>query len=346
MRNGPHQTDAWLPATRPVDMRSDAVTRPDAAMWEAMRADPLDWTRDGDRTVSTLEEQVAAMLGKAAGLFLPSGTMANTLAAAVWTRPGDAFVVDDQAHVLRAEGDGYHHVARLTPLRVSGPQGHPTAEQLADALEHEGRVSLVWAENTHTFSGGTVAPPESDLNLAELAVSSGVRVHLDGARLWNASVASGRTMAELSRGADSVSVNLAKGLGCPGGSVLCGPLDFVDAARRMALAFGGHMAQAGLLASCGLVALQHFEELVRTDHVLATELAAGLRDAGVEVGDPPTNIVLVTVPNAAERIARLARRGVLAFLRDPSTVRFVTHRDIGPTEIERAIAAAGVLVSG
>lgn len=345
MLNGRLDTDAWLPATRPVDLRSDAVTRPDAAMWEAMRADPLDWTRDGDRTVSKLEDRVAAMLGKPAGLFLPSGTMANTVAAAVWTRPGDVFVVDGQAHVLRAEGEGYRRVAHLTPHRVPGLRGHPTAEQLADALERDERVSLVWTENTHTFSGGTVAPPESDLWMAELAGRSGVRVHLDGARLWNASVATGRTMAEVSRGADSVSVNLAKGLGCPAGSVLCGPLEFVDAARRTALALGGHMAQAGLLAACGLVALQHFEGIIRHDHDLAAELASGLRDAGVEVDDPPTNIVLVTVSNAAEKIARLARRGVLAFMRDASTIRLVTHRDIGPIEVERAVAAAGVLVS-
>lgn len=344
MLNGRHQTDAWLPATRPVDLRSDAVTKPDAAMWEAMQADPLDWTRDGDRTVAKLEDRVAAMLDKPAGLFLPSGTMANTLAAAVWTRPGDAFVVDDQAHVLRAEGEGYRRVARLTPHRVPGPQGHPTARQLADAFERHERVSLVWTENTHTFSGGTVAPPGTDLRMAELAARSGVRVHLDGARLWNASVASGRTMAEVSRGADSVSVNLAKGLGCPAGSVLCGPPAFVAAARQMALALGGHLAQAGLLAACGLVAMQHFEDAIRRDHALASELAAGLRDAGVEVGDPPTNIVLVSVSDAAEKIARLARRGILAFMRDPSTVRFVTHRDISPIEVDRVIAAAGILV--
>jgi threonine aldolase len=253
------------------------------------------------------------------------------------------FVVDSTAHVLRAEGRAYDKVAQLRAHAVDGPNGHPTVDQLEAALDGSDRLALLWLENTHTYAGGTIAPIQASREIVALAARSDVRVHLDGARLWNAAVATGRSMDELAAGADSVTVNLNKALGCPAGSVLCGSQAFVDSARDLAVALGGFVAQAGLLAAAGLVALDDYEDVIRRDHELASWLADGLRAAGVDVDQPETNIVLVRVADAVGLRTRLARRGVLAFVRDPATIRFVTHRQIGEPEIERVVAMAGVL---
>ncbi len=328
---------------RPIDLRSDAVSRPRPAMWTAMQSDALVWSRDGDATVTQLEELVANLVNKPAGLFVPTGTMANTLAATILAQPGDAFAVDESAHILRSEGRSYERIAHLEARPVIGRKGHPTAVQLTEALTKSDRMTLLWLENTHTFAGGTVAKFSCDRELAQVARSAGVRIHLDGARLWNAAVASGQTMADLASVADTVNLNLSKGLGCPAGSVLCGPNDVIQSARELALALGGFVAQAGLLAAAGVVSLSGFEEAIERDHELAARLAAGLKDAGVDVDDPQTNIVLARVPNAFAARTRLADHGVLAFVRDASTIRFVTHRDVGATDIDRVIAMAKAL---
>ena len=328
---------------RQVDLRSDAVTRPRPEMWEAMRSDPLDWSHDGDATVAELERQVADLVGKPAALFVPTGTMANALAAAVLARPGDRFVVDRTAHVLRSEGLSYQRIAGLEPYLVDGVRGHPTAAHLAEALAQSDTVSLLWLENTHTFAGGTLAAYQQDREMALAARDAGVRIHLDGARLWNAAVAGDRSMADLASVADTVTLNLTKGLGCPAGSILCGQPDVIDAARELALALGGFVAQAGLLAAAGLVSLRGFETAIARDHELAARLADGLRDAGVAVGEPETNIVLARVQDAVVVRDRLAVHGVLVFVRDPSTIRFVTHREIDPADIDHVVTMAGLL---
>lgn len=324
-----------------LDLRSDAVTRPQPEMWDAMQSDPLDWSHDGDATVTELERLVSDLVDKPAGLFVPSGTMANTLAASVLSEPGDTFVVDRNAHIVRAEGCSYRRIAGLKPHPVDGSRGHPTVGDLADSLAQSDTVSLVWLENTHTFAGGTVADFQSDQELAALARSSGVSIHLDGARLWNAAVASGRSMPDLASVADTVNLNLNKGLGCPAGSVLCGSIDFVQAARDLALAMGAFIAQAGLLAAPGVVSLRGFEAAIERDHQLATLLAAGLNAVGLDAAEPETNIVLVQVTDAAATRARLEDNGVLAFVRDPSTIRFVTHREVDAAGIDWIVAEAG-----
>jgi threonine aldolase len=326
-----------------IDLRSDAVTRPSPAMWEAMQADPLDWSHGGDRTVRRLESRVAGLLGMTDALFVPTGTMANTLALLCSTHPGDTFVVEQTAHVLRSEGTAYHHLAGLRPVTVLGHRGHPGADQVADAAEDPSRPSLMWLENTHTFSGGTVAPRSNLDAVRDVADRRNMKVHLDGARLWNAAVAQGRTMAELAHGVDSVTVNLDKGLGCPGGSLLCGSANLVSAARERMVGLGGRLAQAGLLAACGLLATEDFESALRRDHELARELSEGLRRAGVEVDDPDTNIVLVAVDDAAAAQARLADSNVRVFARDSDTIRFVTHRDVGSAEIARVVELSALL---
>lgn len=328
-----------------IDLRSDAVTRPSPAMWQAMGADPLDWSPRGDRTVRRLESRVADLLGMADALFVPTGTMANTLAMLCWTEPGDTFVVDESAHVLRSEGDAYLRLAGVRPVTAAGPRGHPTADQWGEGTEHPSLPSLVWLENTHTFAGGTVAP-ESNLDVVrEIAERRNLKVHLDGARLWNAAVAQRRTMAELAHGVDSVTVNLDKGLGCPGGSLLCGSTALVIAARERMVGLGGRLAQAGMLAACGLVALEDFESSLQRDHELARELSRGLRESGIAADQPDTNIVLVEVDDAAEVQARLAKRDVRVLARDPATIRFVTHRDVSPQGIARVLELAPLLLS-
>lgn len=310
-----------------------------------MQADPLDWSPSGDRTVRLLETRVAGLLGMADALLVPTGTMANTLAMLTWTRPGDAFLADRWAHVLRSEGDAYLRLAGVRPVTITGARGHPTADQVAEAAEDPSSPSLVWLENTHTFSGGTVAPDSNLGAVRDEAERRSMKVHLDGARLWNAAVAQGRTMAQLVHGVDSVTVNLDKGLGCPGGSLLCGSTALVAAARERMVGLGGRLAQAGMLAACGLVAIEDFESSLHRDHELARELGSGLRSAGVGAERPDTNIVLVEVDDAAATQARLAKSDVRVFVRDPGTIRFVTHRDVSPSDIARVVELAPLLSS-
>lgn len=311
-----------------------------------MASDPMDWSRGADRTVTALELRVAALLDKPAALFVPTGTMANTLALWCWCAAGETFIVDRLAHVVRSEDDAYARLVRLSAVTPSGDRGHLGGAQLERALRRGPRPSLLWLENTHTFAGGTVAPVRETAELAELARSARLRVHLDGARLWNAAVAADRPVAELAAPADSVTVNLDKGLGCPAGAVLCGPPDLVETARRRMLGLGGVLAQAGMLAACGLIGLSDPLGQIRRDHALAARLAAGLRGAGLDVEAPETNIVLLAVRDAEDARARLAREGVLVLTRDRAHLRFVTHRDVEAADVARAVAVTEAALAG
>jgi len=325
---------------KPIDLRSDAVTRPDQAMWDAMLADPLDWSHGEDRTVKTLESTVALLLRKGAALFVPTGTMANTLALLGWCRPGDTFVVDADAHVLRSEADAYADIARLGVVSLTGVSGLLTPAQITEVLASETTVRprLLWLENTHTHAGGSAAPIGDLATVSELAKASGLRVHLDGARLWNAAIATGQSPAESAAPADSVTVNLNKGLGCPAGALLCGPSDFIRRSRSHMRGLGGRISQAGLLAACGLSALSRAVTFPSHDHELATYLAMRLRLVGLSVQEPDSNIVFVEVSDASETTDRLAESDVFVLARDPTTIRLVTHRDIEREDIDKAVA--------
>lgn len=329
-----------------VDLRSDAVTRPSAPMWEAMRSDPLVWSRGGDPTVTELERRVAELAGFPAAVLVASGTMANTLALLVSTAPGDVFLVDREAHILRAEGGAYRTLAGLEPHAVESRLGHLDRTHVDRAVSEGPRPFLVWLENTHTFAGGTVAGPDQMRSVVGAAKRAGMSVHIDGARLWNAAVASGTDLASLTDGADTVTLNLDKGLGCPFGAVLCGTPSTIRAVRERMVGLGGVLAQQGLLAAAGLVALEGYAGRIERDHALAGALADGLRGVGADVDPPATNIVFVRVPDALRTLERLARRGVLAFARDARTIRFVTHRDVGAEEIERVVAMGALLSEG
>lgn len=329
-----------------LDLRSDTVSKPTPAMRAAMAAAEVgDDCYGDDPSVNVLERRIAALLGKPAALFVPSGTMANQIAVASHTRPGEALACVAEAHVMVHED--------ASPARLSGVQATPLGErrgfsaaQLLDRIREEScgwpRVGLVWVENTLGLAGGRVWPLEDMRAIAELARAHGRPIHMDGARLWNAHVASGRALIELAAVADSVSVCLSKGLGCPAGSLLAGSEDLIARARAHRHAFGGSMRQAGVLAAAGLYALDHHVDRLADDHRRARALWAGLRELSCwRAIEPATNIVLFELPERgdAEQLCRpLREAGVLCYPNKYSEIRLVVHLGIDDDTIDEAIA--------
>ncbi len=337
-----------------VDLRSDTVTQPTPEMREAMATARVgdDVFRE-DPTVQELEALAARMVGQGAGLFCASGTMANLVAVLTHCQRGDALLVDAEAHVVHYEAGGMSSLAGVFPQTVRSRDGHPTPEELEPHRSppdvHRPRLRLVWLENTHNRAGGVAYPPERIAATAFWAHQQGLRVHLDGARLFNAAVALGVPAAQLASAVDSVMVSLSKGLSAPAGSVLCGSREFVEEARRWRKALGGGMRQVGVLAAAGLVALREMVDRLAEDHRRARALAAGLAELpGVEVdlARVHTNIVLARVADAPALVRRLQGAGVLALPLDARTVRFVTHRHIEDADVERAVQAVRAALRG
>jgi threonine aldolase len=337
---------AAMPA--PFDLRSDTVTRPTAAMRAAMaRAEVGDDGYGDDPTVRALEAAVAERLGKPAAVFVPAGTMSNQITVRVRCRPGDAIATHPGAHV-RIHEDG--SVAGLMPLGTR--LGYGVRE--LEALCHEEScgwpsVRLVWLECTLGDAGGVPWPlldPERDRGLHDVgawARAHGRPVHLDGARLWNAHVATGTPLAAYAASADSVAVSLSKGLGAPVGSVLCGDEGFVAAARRHKHALGGGFRQAGVLAAAGLHALEHHVERLADDHARAARLADALRDLPCwDMPRPATNLVVAPVrapwDHAEQLCAPLRAAGVLCNPNTYREVRFALHLGIDDDDLEQVIA--------
>lgn len=329
------------------DFRSDTVTRPSAAMRAAMaEAEVGDDVLDGDPTVGALERYAAEWLGKAGALFVPSGTMANQVAVGAWTRPGDELVVERGAHVVNYEGGAAGALHGVQCVTLEGERGALDPEAVRGALRpanlHLPRTGLLGLEQTHMGSGGRVVPLESLRACAAVARGAGVPVHLDGARLANAVVASGVEAREYAAVADSVSLCLSKGLGAPVGSVVAGDEAFLERARGVRKRLGGWMRQAGVIAAAGLLALRENVERLAEDHALAREVARAC-DAHPSLSSPPeeveTNLVLVRLApelgDAAELAARLGERGVKVLPLGPRILRFVTHLDLGPADVAR-----------
>jgi threonine aldolase len=339
---------------RVVDLRSDTVTQPTDRMREAMaRARVGDDVFREDPTVVELERAVARRVGHAAGLFCASGTMANLVAVLTHCRRGDAVLADAEAHVLHYEAGGLSSLAGTFPQPLRTRDGHPTPEELEAVAGppdvHRPPARLVWLENTHNRAGGVAYPPERTAAVARWARARGLRVHLDGARLFNAAVALGVPAADLAAPADSVMVSLSKGLSAPVGSVLCGSEEFVEHARRWRKAVGGGMRQVGVLAAAGLVALEEMVDRLAEDHRRARALAeqlAQLPGVEVDLARAHTNIVLARVPDAPALVERLRALGVLALAFDARTVRFVTHRHVDDGDVERAVRAVRVALAG
>ncbi|GAB2760824.1 GntG family PLP-dependent aldolase [Salinifilum aidingensis] len=326
----------------PIDLRSDAVTRPDERLSAAMaRAEVGDDVLDHDPTMRVLEERVAQLLGTAAALWVPSGTMGNLIALSLQLSRGDRFLAPRAAHVLSHERGTAAWLAggMPEPLDWDAGPGRPSAQAVRSHLTATAddtlRTRLLCLEDTHAGAGGALVPPHEHARLTATARNSGLRVHLDGSRLWHAAVALGLPPAALAVGVDTVQVGLNKGLGAPAGAVLAGSAEFTAEARRMRTMLGGGLRQSGVLAAAGLVALERRGDLA-TDHDNADRLAAGLRELGWEVTPPQTNIVLAAVPDPPRTLQRLTRAGVLAAPAGRDLC-FITHRDVSTADIDEAL---------
>jgi threonine aldolase len=326
-----------------IDLRSDTVTRPTKAMREVMaRAEVGDDVYGEDPSVNLLQERVARLLGKEAALFVPSGTMANQLAIRAQTQHGDVVLAGEHAHVLLYESGA---AAALSGVQIQtlGVGGFFDGDDVRGALHphdhHYAPVRLVALENTHTVSGGRVFALERIRAVAQAARGCGLRLHLDGARLWNAVVATGIAAATWAEPFDSVSCCLSKGLGAPVGSVVSGSRETVERMHRFRKMLGGGMRQAGVLAAAGLYALDHHLARLAEDHVHARRLAAGLRELGLKVrNEPDTNMVLFEF-DEVDRFARATRsRKLLIDPIAPGTLRAVTHLDVDPSDVDDALA--------
>ena len=328
----------------PVDLRSDTVTQPTAAMKRAMVEAPLgDDVFGDDPSVQRLEAMAAERLGKQAALFVPSGTMANQVAVRCHTRPGDLVIMAEAAHIYQYEGGAPAMISGVLIRLLPAERGllEPAAVRAAIPPDdiHFAPTSLLCVENTSNRGGGSVYPLARLDALGALAQELDLATHLDGARIFNAQVASGVPAARIAQPFDSVSVCLSKGLGAPVGSVLCGSADLIRQARRVRKQLGGGMRQAGILAAAGVYALEFHVERMADDHARAQRLWQGLADGGWRVEGPPeTNMVYAQVDDPMGMVSRLAAAGLLCAAVGPGRIRLVTHLGVDDAGIERALS--------
>ncbi len=334
-----------------IDLRTDTVTRPTPAMLAAMQtATQGDDSRDGDPTVMKLEALAATRTGKDAGLYMPSGTMTNLVAVLAHTPRAGEVLLERGAHMLNTELGGLAAVAGVFYKAIPGTRGAMDETALRVAVRPMTRnnfgTALICMETTHNGAGGAVLPLAHMQRVHALAGEHGIPVHTDGARLFNAAVALGISAAEIARHTDSVCFCVSKGLSAPVGSVLCGPHAFIERARTFRRMVGGNMRQAGSIAAAGIVALETMAGRLTDDHATAKRLAAGLHAIDASLIDPKdveTNIVRISVRagnrSAAQWAEDFKARGIAVSPADSGSLRFVTHRHIGNTEVDAAIAA-------
>ncbi|WP_338726636.1 low specificity L-threonine aldolase [Haladaptatus sp. DJG-WS-42] len=331
-----------------LDLRSDTVTLPDDAMREAAaEATVGDDVYGEDPTVNDLEARAAEIVGKEAALFVPSGTMGNQIAAKVHTNPGHEVLVERESHIYKWELGGLAHHSQLQVRTIDGgDRGVLTPEAIrenaVEESDHEAGTGLVCVENTHNAKGGVVVSPAEMDAAAEAANDLGVPLHVDGARIFNAAATADVPASRLVAEADSVMFCLSKGLGAPVGSMLAGSEAFIDAAHRVRKLMGGGMRQAGMIAAPGLLALENRSRLA-DDHENAKRLAAGLRDHGLTVKEPETNIVLVETGSQStdEFLEACEEQGVLGVPFADGVVRFCTHWNVSADDVETVIDAVG-----
>lgn len=337
-----------------INLFSDTQTRPTPAMRRAMaEAEVGDEQLAEDPTVNLLQEKTASLLGKEAALFLPSGTMCNLIAVKSHTQPGDLVIADKRCHIMRAESGGAGLASGVLMELLDGDRGIFSADQVENAIPKARSVyhphpTLLCVENTHNYGGGSVWPIERLREVAGVARRMGLAIHMDGARLFNAVVASGVSAKDYAAVADSVWIDLSKGLGCPVGAVLAGSQAFIDRARRYKHLFGGAMRQAGIIAAAGVYALEHHIDRLKDDHAHARRLAEGLSGLpGVRLLYPvQTNILYFQVEGfSPPDFARAAHDRGVRFSAVGGAVRAVTHLDVSTHEVDRAVAILRELVA-
>ncbi|MHC4952760.1 MAG: threonine aldolase family protein [Planctomycetota bacterium] len=330
-----------------ADFRSDTVTKPTAAMRQAMaQAEVGDDVFGDDPTVLRLEARVADLFGKEAALFCPTGTMANQIAIGLRVQPGDEILMEELAHTFHFEVAGAARLWGAQARLYASDHGTPDPAVVAALVRgenvHLARTRLCLVENTNNFHGGRVVALEA-IEALRAALPESVHIHLDGARLWNAHVATGTPLRAYAAAANTLMVAFSKGLGCPAGSMVVGSAEAIAEGRRLRKLLGGGMRQVGVLAAPCLVALDEGFEVLAEDHRRAKRLAEGF---GVDPETVDTNIVIASVPDAPIVEGRFAEEGVRLVAIGPDTIRLVTHKDVGDAEVEQALKAAAKLVPG
>jgi threonine aldolase len=333
----------------PIDLRSDTVTRPTPAMLDAMmHAEVGDDVFGEDPAINQLEAMAADLFGMEAALYSPSGTMSNQIGIKIHTQPGDEVICERTSHVYVYEGGGIAFNSGSQVRTLDGDRGRITAKQIAGAINpddvHRAHTSLVSLENTANRGGGSCYDWEEILRIRQLCTEHQLKLHLDGARLFNALVAKDQSARSFGAVFDSISVCLNKGLGCPIGSILIGPASFIRQGRRVRKVFGGGMRQGGFMAAAAVYALKHNIDRLAIDHANAKRIAAALERKSFVQGILPveTNIIIFNVDPALPAKAltqKLKEFDILSIPIAPAQVRFVTHLDISPEMVDRTVAA-------
>jgi len=338
------------------DFRSDTVTKPTAEMRKAMaEAEVGDDVLGDDPTVNKLEELAAAVMGKEAALFVPSGTMGNSIAVKCWTQELDEVIIEARSHIYNMESTHMTFISRVSPRPLLSKRGAMDPEEIEKNIKipsvHLPRTSLICLENTHNNWGGAVVPLANLKAIKRVADRHEIKIHFDGARIFNASTASGVPVKEYAAVADSLMFCLSKGLAAPVGSMLVGPADFIDYGRRVRKALGGGMRQVGILAAAGIIAITKMAGRLKEDHIKAKRLAKSISELAAVQLDPDdveTDIVIFGFEHpeisVSDFLDRLKSKGVLA-LPVPQGIRMVTNKEVDDRDVERAIAAFQEILS-
>jgi threonine aldolase len=339
---------------RVIDCRSDVITRPTEAMWDAMRSAEMGWgLQDEDRSINELQEYAADLAGMEAAIFVPSGTMANLVALMTHANRGDHILLEAYSHILWSEEWSFAYVCGLVPRAIQGDLGVISPDDVESAIAerrfgHRPRFRILCLENTHNMAGGTMMTPAQTAVLANIAHDNGIAVHVDGARILNACAALDVPLRDFARHVDTLSINLNKGLSAPGGAVLCGPKDVIHESRQNLKRLGGWsvVGKSGLTAAAGLVGLKTMIPQLAEDNRRTRRLAEQLADIDhieIDLRTVQTNIVMLRVPrafmSADEFLKQLQQAGVRAYPYMPDTVRFVLHRHIDEADVSRIVAA-------
>ncbi len=333
------------------DFRSDTVTKPTEKMRKAMyEAEVGDDVLGDDPTVKKLEELAAEKIGKDSALFVPSGSMGNAICVKLWTKEGDEIILEERCHIYNIELGNLSILSRVLPRPISSKRGEMSPAEIEKAIRKKGLTSngtsLICLENTHNFWSGAIISVENFKEIRKIADKHNLKVHLDGARIFNASIAKKIPVTEWTSLVDSVMFCLSKGLSAPIGSIIAGSREFIEEAWRIRKLLGGGMRQVGVIASAGIVALKEMIDRLEEDHILAKKLAKGLAEIkGIEINpeDVETNIVIFKIRknglNANNFVEMLREKGILALSISEDELRFCTHKDVNEKDAERALKA-------